>query len=122
MRRTSELEAVDIVLGSSSLGVDRRVVLAHLRCEQVGVVDTLSTRADFLAAHEHVIRVGEERVGGRGHGVCGTDSERKLIERVEVRVVLLEDEFAEQLLLWGSATLLDMLKSSGHAITYVRSS
>jgi hypothetical protein len=112
MRRTSVLEAVDVVLGTSTLGVDRWVVLAHLRREQGRVVDTLSTRANFLAAHEHVVRVGKERVGGRRHGVGGTDGEGKLVERVEVRVVLFEDKFAELLLLWGTVQLLDVLRKA----------
>jgi hypothetical protein len=62
--------------------------------------------------HEHVVRVGEEGIGGRWHSVCGTDGKRELVKRVEVRVVLLEDEFAEQLLLWGSAVLLDVLRKA----------
>jgi hypothetical protein len=57
MRRTSEPKAVDVVLGTSGLWIDRRVVLAHLGSQQFRVVDTLGAGADFLAAHEHVVRV-----------------------------------------------------------------
>jgi hypothetical protein len=95
----SEAEAFDVVLGTRGGGVNRGVVLAHLVGQQRRVVDTLSAGADFLPAHEHVVGVGELGVGGRRHGVGGADVERELVERVEVGVVLLEDETAEVLLL-----------------------
>jgi hypothetical protein len=111
MWRASEPEAVDVVLGACRLGVNRRVMLAHLRCEQVGVVDTLSTRADFLTAHEHIIRVREEWVGGRRHGISRTDGEGELVKCVKVRVVLLKDQFTEQLFLWCAARLLGLVEN-----------
>jgi hypothetical protein len=72
-------------------------------------VNTLRAGADFLSAHEHVVGVGELWVGGRGHGVGGADGEGELVERVEVRVVFLEDEFAEEFLLWSSVEMLEMV-------------
>jgi hypothetical protein len=122
MRRTSEPEAIDVVLGTCRLRVNRRVVLAHLRRKQLRVVDTLSTRADFLTAHEHVVRVGEERVGRRGHGVGWANRERELVKGIEVGVVLLEDQLAEKLLLWRSVLLLDILVLMHDSPTYERSS
>ena len=73
MRRASVPEAVDVVLCARAVGVDGRVMFTHLRGEELGVVDTLRARADLLAAHEHVVRVGEERVVRRGHRVGGAD-------------------------------------------------
>jgi hypothetical protein len=83
-------------------------MLAHLRCKQFRVVDTLSTGADLLTAHEHVVGVGKKRVGGRRHGVGWTNREWELVERVEVGVVLLKNQLAEQLLLWCPALVLNM--------------
>jgi hypothetical protein len=108
MRRTSEPKAVHIVLGSRALRINRGIVLAHLRCEQRRVVNALGAGANLLAAHEHVVRVGEQRVGRRGHGVCGPNGEGELVERIEVRVVFLEHEAAEHFLLGSSKKVLDM--------------
>jgi hypothetical protein len=108
MRRASKPEAVDVVLGTSRLGVDRRVVLAHLRCEQFRVVDTLCAGADLLAAHEHVVGVGKKGIGGRWHGVGWANREWELVERVEVGVVLLENQLAEQLFLRCPTFALNM--------------
>jgi hypothetical protein len=121
--RASEAEAVDVVLGARGSGVDRGVVLAHLVGEQCRVVDTLGAGADFLPTHEHVVRVGELGVRGRGHGVGGADGERELVESVEVRVVLLEDETAEVLLL-GSSVWWSAGDTTGNIVraTHVRSS
>ena len=102
MRRAPVLEAVNVVLGSGTIGVDRRVVLAHLLGQQLRVVDTLGAGADFLAAHEEVVRVGELGVVGRGHGVGRADRERELVEDVEIGAVLFKDEAAEVLLLRSS--------------------
>jgi hypothetical protein len=124
VRRTSKPKAVDVVLSTSRLGVDGWVVFAHLGCKQVGVVNTLGTRADFLAAHEHVVRVGQQWVSRRGHRVGGTNSKWELVERVEVRVVLLEDETAEHLLLWGAVVNVKCVINPREIlkIAYVKSS
>lgn len=102
MRRAPIPEAIHIVLSTRTIRINWGIVLAHLLRQQVGVVDTLGAGQDFLAAHEHVVGVGEEGVLGRGHGVGGADGEGKLVQDVEVRVVFLQDEFAEFLFLGGA--------------------
>lgn len=103
MWRTAVPEAVDVLLGSGAVGVDGGVMLAHLRSEKLCVVDTLGAREDLLAAHEHVVRVGQKRVVRRGHCVGGAERDRELVQDIEVGVVLLEDEAAEVLFLGGAA-------------------
>lgn len=93
-------ETVYVLLRSRAIGVNRGVMLAHLRSEEFCIVDTLRTRADFLPTHEQIVGVGEEGVVGRWHGVSGSDSERELVKRVEVGAVLFEHEAAEVLFLW----------------------
>lgn len=61
---------------------------------------TLGTRNDFLTAHEHVVRVGELRVGGRWHGIEWANSKRELVKNVKVGAVFLEDKLAQKFLLW----------------------
>jgi hypothetical protein len=53
--RRSEPEGVDVRLH----GVWLDALLLHLLAEEVGVVDSLSSREDLLASHEEVVRVGE---------------------------------------------------------------
>lgn len=81
--------------------------------EELGVMDTLGSRDDFLSTDEDIEGVGEllpmsharngNGVLGVGHGVEGTDGQRELVQDVEVGVVLLLDETSE-LLLHGRAT------------------
>lgn len=76
--------------------------------EELGVVDSLGARHDFLSANEDIVGVGEllAMEGSRegygvlrvGHRVEGADGERELVEDVEVGVVLLLDQTAELLL------------------------
>ena len=109
VRRTSVLESIDVVLETRVLWVDGRDVFAHSLLQELRVVNTLSTRQDFLAAHEEVEGVAVAGVGVRGavfvrgrvngwHGVEGADVQRVLVQDVEVGAVLLEDETAEVLL------------------------
>jgi hypothetical protein len=104
MRRASIPEALDVVFCSCALRVDGRLMLSHLCGEQAGIVDTLSTRADLLTPHEHVVRVREKHVLWRWHCVRWADGEWELVKRVEVGVVLFENEPTELLLL-GRPTL-----------------
>jgi hypothetical protein len=64
VRWATILEAVYVVLGSSSGGINRRIMLTHLLGEELRGVDTLCTRENFLTSHEHVIGVRKSRVGG----------------------------------------------------------
>lgn len=59
--------------------------------EILGVVDTLSSRKDFFASHEHVVGVGIFGIVGVRHSVEGTNCERELVQNVEVSVVLCFD-------------------------------
>ena len=73
--------------------------------EEVGIVDSLGSRDDFLSANEDIVGVGELlEVENRarhygvlrvGHRVEGTNGERELVEDVEVGVVLLLHETTE---------------------------
>ena len=99
MWRAAISEAVDVVLGTRAVGVDRGVVFAHLLGQQLRLVDTLSTRADLLATHEEIVRVRELGVMRGRHCVGRADVDRELVEDIEVGVVLLKDQAAEVLLL-----------------------
>jgi hypothetical protein len=104
MWRAAISEALDVVLGTGAVGVDRGVVFAHLLSQQLRLVDTLGARADLLATHEEIVRVRELRVMRRRHCVSRADVDRELVEDVEVGVVLLKDQAAEVLFL-GCAAL-----------------
>jgi hypothetical protein len=99
MRRTAVPEAVHIILDTRTLGVNRRVMFAHHFSQQVGIVDTLGTGQDLLSTHEHVVRVRELWVGGRGHGVRRANSQGKFVQNVKVRASLFENEASEFLFL-----------------------
>lgn len=88
-------KSVNVVLDSFTLGIDRRVVLLHALDQQRRVVDTLRAGQDLLATHEEVVGVGELGVFGARHGVKGPHGEWVLVEDVEVRSILVKDEFAQ---------------------------
>lgn len=64
----------------------------------IGIVNTLSTRQNFFASHEHVIRVGVFWVVWIRHGVKWANRQRKFIQHVEVGVVLCLNQSTQQLL------------------------
>lgn len=51
----AKAESIDVVLHVDGVDVDG----AHALLEEVGVVQTLSSTEDLLAAHEEVVRVGK---------------------------------------------------------------
>ena len=69
--------------------------------QQLGVMDTLSSRANLFSTQKEVIRVGKERVLGVRHGVEGTDGKREFVNNIEVNTMLCLNETAEKLLLGG---------------------
>jgi hypothetical protein len=95
MRRAPIPKALDVIFGPCTLGVNRRVMLPHLCGEQTGVVDALSARAYLLAPHKHVVRIREQWVLWRRHGIGWANSEWELIECVEIRLVLSEYKFTK---------------------------
>lgn len=118
VRGRTKAESIHVVLHVDGVNVDG----AHALLEEVGVVQTLSSTEDLLAAHEEVVGVGEalrrstwsalrwrqenegtNGVGGIGHGVEGAEGEGELVDDVVVGVVLLLDEAAEGLLSRGAA-------------------
>lgn len=119
---TAVSETIDVILGTRTVRVDRWIVFAHLFGEQLGVMNSLSTRADLLSAHEHVVGVGKLGVVGRGHCVCRANCKRELVKDIEVRVVLLEDQATEVLFLRCSTVYQFCFTILGIASTYVKSS
>lgn len=97
MRRASVLEGVNVRL---NLG-DIDGMMFGSFTQQNRVMDTLSSTQDLFSSHEHVIRVGPSLVIGVRHGVEGTGGQGKLVQNVEVGVVLLTNNLSK-LLLVGS--------------------
>lgn len=99
MRRRSQPESIHVAL--HIVGVDAHG--AHPLLQHGSIVQPLGTRENLLAAHEEVVRVGEQGVVGVGHGVEGSEGEGELVDDVVIGVVLLLDEDAERLLGRGAA-------------------
>lgn len=101
MRTATPLERLRVM--PEPLVVGREALRAHA-VEEVGVdVDALGAGHDFLAAHEEVIGVCEGGVVWGRVRVERPEGARVLVDSVEVRFVLFEDEFAEGLFLCGAA-------------------
>ena len=66
------------------------------------VVDALGAGHDFLPAHEEVVGVCEGGIAGGGVRVEGAEGAGELVDGVEVRVVLREDDSAEGFFLGGA--------------------
>lgn len=101
MRNSSVLEGIDVVLDggnidSAGLGSGG---------EELGVVDSLSSRSDFLTSHEEIVRVGVSVVILADHGVEGSGRGGVSVEHVEVSVVDLSDDGSE-LSLGGGVEIL----------------
>ena len=100
MRAAAPLESVGVVPEALVLG--REALEAHA-LDEVGVhMDTLGAGHDFLAAHEEVVGVCEGGVVGARVRVEGAEGARELVDGVEVRFVLFEDDLAEGLFLCGA--------------------
>lgn len=100
MRRAPEPERVQIMPVAVMCGIE--ALALHGGEQGAGEVDALGAGHDFLAAHEEVVAVGQERVGGAGVGVEGPDGEGEFVEGVEVGVVGGADEGAEAFFLGGA--------------------
>ena len=101
MRAAAPAERLGVV--AEPFGVGREALGAHAGAEVGGVVDALGAGHDLLAAHEEVVRVGQGRVVGGGVRVEGAEGARVLVDGVEVRAVLLEDDSAEGFFLGGAS-------------------
>lgn len=55
----------------------------------------MCARKDFFTAHKEIVRVGEGRVNGVGHGVKGTDGKREFVEDKVVGVVFFTNQSTE---------------------------
>lgn len=104
MRSTALAKGVQIVSVAVMIRVEAFGL--HGLDERAGAVDALGAGHDFLAAHEEVVAVGEERVGGGGVGVEGADGEGELVEGVEVGGVFGADEGAEVFFLGGAGRVV----------------
>lgn len=106
MRRAALPEGIQIV--PIPVVVRIEAFGSHGGDERAGQVDALGAGQDFLAAHEEVVAVAEERVRGRGVRVEGADGERELVEGVEVGVVFGAHEGAEVFFLGRAARMASM--------------
>lgn len=89
--RSTILESVDVVL--DCLNWD-----AHLGCtfsKEHGIVDTLSSRCNFLASHEEVIRVCVVAVMRIDHSVEWTGVFGVAVKHVEISIIFLPHNFSE---------------------------
>lgn len=102
MRRAAVLEGIGIVAEPVAEGVQGGIVLAHGLAEFGVGVDALGAGHDFLAAHEEVVRVGQERVDWVRGGVEGSEGAREFVHGEEIGGVLLENDAPEGFFL-GSA-------------------
>src|SRR6266496_4716605 len=85
--------------------------------EEVGIVNSLSSRNDLFTATEHIIRVGVFWIDGVRHGIKWANLKREFIEdickvlgflqteRTKISVILFFDKFAQELLLWCTKQL-----------------
>ena len=115
MWRTAVTEAVNV----SSNGGDINTMVLGSLCQELRIVDPLSSRQDLFSSHEHVVAVavpeddielvpdivrngfdilGVVRVR---HGVEGSDCKRILVEDVEVSLVLGSNQSSKKLLRWS---------------------
>ncbi|KAH3666816.1 hypothetical protein OGAPHI_003265 [Ogataea philodendri] len=77
------------------------------------VVNTLGSRQNLLATHEEVVRVRVVAVFRVWHRVERSDSQRELVQDVEVGVVLVAHQFTQQLLVLGGQVLVVVNVLSG---------
>ena len=105
MGRGTILEGIDVLLN----GVEGDLVYGGSLCKELGVVNTLSSRGDFLTTHEEVVRVCVIRIAGVNHSVEWTSIDRVPVEHVEIGLVLFADELTEDLLVLGIEILKGIL-------------
>jgi hypothetical protein len=99
MRRSTEVERINVTLHTRRLDT----ALLHPLDQEFRIMDTLRPRQDLFPSHEEIVRVGQGRVRGVGHGVERSDGERELVEDVVVGAVLFLDESAEPSFVFGAA-------------------
>lgn len=104
MRSTSLSESVDIISESIRIGVD--TLFTHGGFQLIGIVDSLSTRHDFLSSHEEIVRIRQIGVGRVAFGVEGSHRVWEFIENIKVGVVFGPDQYSQFLLL-GSGEISD---------------
>ena len=100
MRTAPPPERIGVVPEPLVLGPE--ALRAHAGEEGGVVVDALGAGHDFLPAHEEVVGVCEGGVAGGGVRVEGAEGAGELVDGVEVRVVLREDDSAEGFFLGGA--------------------
>lgn len=91
MGRCTQLERIEV--SRHRRRVDPHIL--HPLHQKGRVVDTLCARKDFFTAHKEIVRVGEGRVNGVGHGVKGTDGKREFVEDKVVGVVFFTNQSTE---------------------------
>ena len=100
MRTAPPSERIGVVPEPLVLGLE--ALRAHAGEEGGVVVDALGAGHDFLPAHEEVVGVCEGGIAGGGVRVEGAEGAGELVDGVEVRVVLREDDSAEGFFLGGA--------------------
>ena len=100
VRAAAPLERLGIMPEAAVVGV--QALGAHAGAEVGVAVDALGAGHDFLAAHEEVVRVCEGGVVRGRVGVEGAEGAGVQVDGVEVRFVLVEDDFAEGFFLGGA--------------------
>jgi hypothetical protein len=99
VRGSSQVESINVTLHARWLNT----TLLHPLDQELGVVDSLSAGQDLFTSHEEIVRVGQGRVGGVGHGVEGSDGKGELVEDVVVGAVLFLDQSTEPSLVLSAA-------------------
>ncbi|TFA99250.1 hypothetical protein CCMA1212_008992 [Trichoderma ghanense] len=102
MGRRAEVEAGQVLLHALLGNAGGR----HVGAQLGGIVDTLATGANLLAANEDVERPGPSRILGVLVGIEGTSACREAVQDVVVGVVLLTDELTQPNLIRRRQVLL----------------
>lgn len=103
---TSIFKCIGIVSEPLTGRIKRWVILAHVLTKLRVRVNPLGTGHDFLASHEKVKRIGDERVIGVRGGIKGTSGPRKFVHGEKVGRILFEDEAAQGFFLGGADGLI----------------
>ena len=105
MRRSSVLEGIDIFLD----GVDRNFVSGGSLGQELGLVNTLGSRCNFLTTHEKVVGVSVVRVMRVNHCIEWTSIYGIAVKHIEISLVLFTNESTKSLLVLSAKVLKRIL-------------
>src|SRR3989338_4077595 len=103
MRWSTVLEGINVRLD----GVDWDVVLLGPLGQQLGIMDALGSRHNLLTSHEEIIRVAPPSIIRIRHRVERAHFQWKLVQHVEISVILLSDQVAQDLLAFSIEIIFD---------------